>query len=135
MPPGYSARVLVAWDDPVSNRPQFKQDASNSAADQAQQWGMHNDSLVYFPIRASTHGLLVQNNEYTDDGLLFPDGIANWNEEKTNKSINAIGIAIVEIMYQGRSEAVRGDGRLRHSRRTYYVRRHPTPRRDPRRDG
>jgi secreted PhoX family phosphatase len=68
---------------------------------QAQQWGMHNDGVIYFPITGSTHGLLVQNNEYTDDGLLFPDGVANWNEEKTNKSINAHGIAIIEIIYQG----------------------------------
>ena len=85
VPQGYTAEVLIAWGDPVSNGPEFKQDASNSAADQALQWGMHNDGVVYFPIDGSRHGLLVQNNEYTDDGLLFPDGIANWNEEKTNK--------------------------------------------------
>ena len=97
VPPGYTAEVLVAWGDPVSNGPEFKQDASNSAADQAQQWGMHNDGLVYFPIDGSRHGLLVQNNEYTDEGLLFPDGIANWNEEKTNKSLNAHGVSIIEI--------------------------------------
>src|SRR5918995_3164979 len=101
VPPGYSARVLVAWGDPVSNGPEFKQDASNSAAEQAQQWGMHNDGVIYFPIKGSAHGLLVQNNEYTDDGLLFPDGVANWNEEKTNKSLNAHGIAIIEIINQG----------------------------------
>lgn len=100
VPPRYSARVLVAWGDPVSNGPEFQQDGSNSAADQAQQWGMHNDGLVYFPIKGSAHGLLVQNNEYTDDGLLFRDGIANWNEEKTNKSLNAHGISIIEIINQ-----------------------------------
>ena len=60
VPPGYSARVLVAWGDPVSNGPEFKQDGSNSAADQAQQWGMHNDGLVYLPIKGSAHGLLAQ---------------------------------------------------------------------------
>ena len=71
VPPGYTAEVLIAWGDPVSNGPEFEQDASNSAADQARQWGMHNDGVVYFPIDGSRHGLLVQNNEYTDDGLLF----------------------------------------------------------------
>ena len=74
VPEGYTARVLIAWGDPVSNGPSFLQDAGNSADDQAQQWGMHNDGVVYFPLRGSSEGLLVQNSEYTDDGLLFPDG-------------------------------------------------------------
>ena len=97
VPPGYTAEVLIAWGDPVSKGPEFKQDASNSAADQALQWGMHNDGVVYFPISGSRHGLLAQNNEYDDEGLLFPDGIANWNEEKTNKALNAHGVSIIEI--------------------------------------
>ena len=29
--------------------------------------------------------------------MLFPDGIANWNEEKTNKALNAHGVSIIEI--------------------------------------
>jgi hypothetical protein len=100
VPPGYTAKVLIAWGDPVSKGPAFKQDASNSAEDQAKQWGMHNDGVVYFPIRGSSaHGLLVQNNEYTDDVLLFPDGTANWNQEKTNKSLNAHGVSIIEIIH------------------------------------
>ena len=98
VPGGYTAEVLIAWGDPVSDGPAFKHDASNSAYEQAWQWGMHNDGMVYFPFRGSSpHGLLVQNNEYTDDVLLFPDGAANWNQEKTNKSINAHGVSIVEV--------------------------------------
>jgi uncharacterized protein len=97
VPTGYTARVLIAWGDPISNGPAFKQDASNTAAEQAQQWGMHNDGLVYFPILGSARGLLVQNNEYTDDVLLFPDGTANWDQEKTNKSLNAHGVSIIEV--------------------------------------
>lgn len=101
VPPGYTAKVLIAWGDPVSDGPAFKQDASNSAAEQAQQWGMHNDGLVYFAFRnSSTHGLLVQNNEYTDDVLLFPNGTADWNQEKTNKSLAAHGVSIIEIIRQ-----------------------------------
>ena len=97
VPPGYTARVLIAWGDPVSNGPAFLPDASNSAADQAQQWGMHNDGVVYFPLLGSREGLLVQNSEYTDDGLLFPDGTANWTAEKTAKSQNAHGVNIIQI--------------------------------------
>lgn len=101
VPLGYTAEVLIAWGDPVSSGPAFKQDASNSADDQARQWGMHNDGLVYFPIAGSQRGLLVQNNEYTDDGLLFSDGVANWNQEKTNKCLNAHGVSIIEISKGG----------------------------------
>jgi len=97
VPPGYTAKVLIAWGDPVSDGPAFNQDASNTAADQAKQWGMHNDGLVYFPIKGSRHGLIVQNHEYTDDVLLFTDGVAGWNEEKTNKSLNAHGVGIIEV--------------------------------------
>jgi secreted PhoX family phosphatase len=97
VPDGYTARVLISWGDPVSNGPAFKPDASNTSAEQAVQWGMHNDGMVYFPIRGSKRGLLVQNNEYSDDVLLFPDGTANWNQEKTNKSLAAHGVSIIEI--------------------------------------
>jgi secreted PhoX family phosphatase len=97
VPRGYTAEVLVAWGDPVGAGPEFAPDGSNSADDQARQWGMHNDGLVYFPIDGSRHGLLAQNNEYADEGLLFPDGVDNWNEEKTNKSLNAHGVSIIEI--------------------------------------
>jgi hypothetical protein len=97
VPKGYTAEVLIAWGDPVSNGPAFKQDASNTADEQAHQWGMHNDGLVYFPIAGSQRGLIVQNHEYTDDGLLFPDGVKNWTAEKTKKSLNAHGVSIIEV--------------------------------------
>ncbi len=102
VPIGYTARVLIAWGDPVSDGPEFNPNASNSAADQAQQWGMHNDGIVYFPINGSARGLIVQNNEYTDDVLLFPDGTSGWNSEKTMKSQNAHGVSIIEVTKQGR---------------------------------
>ena len=97
VPRGYKAEVLIAWGDPVSDGPEFRQDAGNSAFEQEWQWGMHNDGVVYFPIDGSDHGLIVQNHEYTDDVLLFPDGTANWSQEKTNKSLAAHGVGIIEI--------------------------------------
>lgn len=51
VPPGYSARVLYAWGDPVSTGPAFKPDAGNTAAKQAQQAGMHHDGMWFFPCR------------------------------------------------------------------------------------
>jgi hypothetical protein len=101
VPPGYTAEVLIAWGDPLSKGPEFKPDGSNTAADQARQWGMHNDGVADFPIHGSTRGLLVQNHEYTDDVLLFPDGTADWNQEKTDKALNAHGVSVIEIAKQG----------------------------------
>lgn len=118
VPEGYTARVLVAWGDPVSDGPAFRQDGSNTADEQAVQWGMHNDGLVYFPIHGSRRGLLVQNNEYTDDGLLFPDGVASWSIEKTNKSLNAHGVSIIEISNQrGNDDDDDDEGRRRRGER------------------
>jgi uncharacterized protein len=94
---GYTAKVLIAWGDPISDGPAFAPDASNTAAEQAQQWGMHNDGIVYFPINDSRRGLIVQNFEYTDDGLLFTDGVANWTAEKTQKSLASHGVGVIEL--------------------------------------
>ena len=110
VPTGYTAKVLIAWGDPVSNGPAFKQDATNTSADQEQQWGMHNDGMVYFPLLGSSHGLIVQNHEYTDDVLLFNDGAApaTWSAEKTKKSQAAHGVGIIEVRKRrGKWEVVR----------------------------
>ena len=104
VPNGYTATVLLRWGDPighVSGSPAFKQDASNTADEQALQAGMHHDGMHYFPLpygdSNSVSAVLALNNEYTDDGLLHPDGFANWSAEKVRKSQNAHGVTIVEI--------------------------------------
>jgi secreted PhoX family phosphatase len=104
VPAGYNASVLYRWGDPVghaSGSPAFKPDASNSAAEQALQAGMHHDGMEYFPLpygsSNSTRGLLVMNHEYTDDGLLHPGGFAGWNAEKVAKSQNAHGVSVIEV--------------------------------------
>lgn len=115
VPPGYTATVLLSWGDPIghsSGSPAFKQDASNSAEEQALQTGMHHDGIHYFPLpfgsESSSSALLALNNEYTDDGLLHTDGFANWSADKVRKSQNAHGVTIVEVRArEGRWEIVR----------------------------
>jgi uncharacterized protein len=97
VPPGYRWTVLMSWGDPVGGGPEFAPDASNTSADQEQQWGMHNDGVVYFPIIGSFRGLIVQNHEYVDNGLLFSDGAGNWSEEKTRKAQAAHGVSVIEV--------------------------------------
>ncbi len=116
VPPGYRARVLIAWGDPISEGPAFRSDAGNSAAEQAQQFGMHADGMHFFPLPGRQDaGLLAVNHEYTDEGLLHPDGAASRSAEKVAKSQAAHGVSIVEIE--------RADGGWRVLRPSRYARR------------
>lgn len=99
VPPGYRAQVLIPWGTPLqSDGPAFKPDASNTAAEQAQQLGMNHDGMHYFPIEdSSTRGLLVLNHEATDQVLLFRDGAELLTQEKVQKSLNAHGVSVIEV--------------------------------------
>lgn len=105
VPRGYVAEVLYAWGDPISDGPAFKPDASNGVDDQLRQAGMHHDGMRFFPLPAgqpgSTHGLLAVNHEYTDDGLLHPDGMLTWTAEKVRKSQAAHGVSVIEVQMDG----------------------------------
>jgi secreted PhoX family phosphatase len=105
VPPGYTAEVLYAWGDPIGDGPAFRLDASNTIADQERQAGMHHDAIHYFPLplgsTSSARGLLVMNHEYTDDGLLHPDGMETWTAEKVAKSQAAHGMSIIEVTEAG----------------------------------
>jgi secreted PhoX family phosphatase len=110
VPEGYTADVLYAWGDPISEGPPFRPDASTSAAEQEQQAGMHHDGFHYFPLPpgsdSSTRGLLAVNHEYTDDGLLHPGGMEPWTAEKVAKSQAAHGVSVVEVALRGDRWAV-----------------------------
>ena len=104
VPEGYTARAFYKWGDPVGiagKMPAFRQDAGNSAREQALQAGMNHDGMAFFPLplgsETSDHGLLAMNHEYLDNGLLFPDGTANWSLEKARKGQNAMGVSVIEV--------------------------------------
>ncbi|MEK9950576.1 MAG: PhoX family phosphatase [Curvibacter sp.] len=104
VPEGYVAQVIAPWGDPVGlsgeNHP-FKADASNSSAQQETQLGMHHDGIHYFAQNGSKSGLLVMNHEYTDEGLLFTDGMKTWTPEKVRKAQAAHGVSVIEVEEQG----------------------------------
>ncbi len=110
VPTGYTAKLLVAWGDPVMpGAPAFNPDASQSAADQAKQFGAHTDGMHLFPfagtggIPVSDRGLLVTNHEYTHEELLYPDGQVGtgYTIAKTRKSQAAHGLGVAEIRSVG----------------------------------
>ncbi|OGA80882.1 MAG: twin-arginine translocation pathway signal protein [Burkholderiales bacterium RIFCSPHIGHO2_01_FULL_63_240] len=104
VPAGYTAQVFVSWGDAIMpGGTAFKGDASETAAQQAKQFGMHADGMHFFPFpgasgaAASDRGLLCVNNEYTHEDILFTDGQVNgYNIAKTRKSQAAHGVSIVE---------------------------------------
>ena len=112
VPPGYNVQVLYAWGDPIgkmgvpAGQPAWSGTASETAAEQELQSGAHHDGMHFFPFPArgagstaglsNTRGLLVMNHEYVDQGLLFNDGMANWNLDKVRKSQAAHGVSVVE---------------------------------------
>lgn len=103
VPAGYRAQVIAAWGEPLgigASGPQFRMDASNSAADQELQAGMHHDGIELYAL-STGNALLAVNYEYTDDGLLHPDGTATWSAEKVRKSQAAHGVGILEIALRG----------------------------------
>ncbi len=104
VPEGYVAQPLAPWGEPVGvpgNMPAWRADATNSAAEQAVQMGMHHDGIHFYPINgSSTRGLLAMNHEYVDDGLLHPGGLADWSAEKVAKSQAAHGVAVIEVELQ-----------------------------------
>ncbi|AFJ02812.1 Putative phosphatase [Methylophaga frappieri] len=105
VPSGYQAEVIYRWGDPVSAGPEFNQDASNTAAEQLLQAGMHHDAVQYFPLpKGSTnsdHGLLVMNHEYLDLDLIHIDGshihATPYSSEKMIKEQHAHGVSLIEV--------------------------------------
>jgi len=105
VPEGYTVNCLVAWGDPIMpGGTAYKADASNSAAEQMKQYGMHTDGMHFFPFPSrgqvlNDRGILCANNEYTHEDILFPDGQvgSGYTIEKCRKSQSAHGVSILEV--------------------------------------
>jgi len=108
LPEGYRMQVIIPWGTPITGSfPEFAPDASNSAADQAQQVGAWHDGMRFFPMgegeERHRHGLLVLNHENISRNVFFPgsrtrnaDGLPT-DPDQVRKEINAHGISVVEL--------------------------------------
>ena len=47
------------------------------------------------------NGLLALNHEYTDEALLHANGGRDWGVEQANKSMQAVGVSVVEVRRDG----------------------------------
>ncbi len=128
VPPGYTARALTPWGEPITgSMPAFSR--SNTGAEQGMQIGQHHDGMHFFPIEgSSTDGLLVMNHEYIEprflhaakyagqkvstDGVMITDG--KRDSDEVLKEMNAHGVSIVRAQQQpDRSWKVVADPRNR----------------------
>lgn len=77
VPPGYTARTLVAWGDSLSNAPHWNPAEPMTEAKQLHCYGSHTDGMHFFPFpqagasgQGNVRGLLVTNSEYCDPPLV-----------------------------------------------------------------
>jgi secreted PhoX family phosphatase len=119
--PGYSAKVLIAWGDPVlPDAPAFDPQQQSAAA-QARQFGYNNDFIAFMPMPRgsgrSDRGLLCVNHEFVNGWLMRPGaGSPRASYLKTDKAwadveIAAHGHSVVEIRKRGGGWSIVPDSR------------------------
>jgi secreted PhoX family phosphatase len=106
VPPGYEARPVLRWGDPLFPRvPEFDP-LAQTAASQRAQFGYNNDFVAFMPLgRAADQGdsgLLVVNHEFTQAPMMFPGAPAplSLKREQVEVEIAAHGLSIAEIRRQ-----------------------------------
>ena len=116
--------MLAPWGTPLlPGAVPFKEDASNTAAEQARQVGFNHDGTHYFPLPkfGNSRGLLVVNHEYTDASQIYSyaQGSAITNDaagrEKVAKALAGHGVSVIAIQKRsdGKWAVVPGEPRNR----------------------
>lgn len=116
VPPGYTARVIAPWGEPITGtHPRFS--LRNTGAEQGMQMGQHHDGMHFFPIEgrspsqdSSTDGFLVMNHEYVEPRLLHASMARQKfdrnaviiadnrrDPDEVLKELNAHGVSIVRV--------------------------------------
>ncbi len=110
VPAGYRHAVFCRWGDPlVSAAAAWKPDASNTAAEQALQFGDNHDGMHFFPLRDgdSGEGLLVMNHEYLNPEFFYTadvqSGATPWSLEQARKGQHAHGVSVAHVRLVGGS--------------------------------
>ncbi|MFC3102723.1 PhoX family protein [Salinisphaera aquimarina] len=108
VPDGYSVDTLLAWGTPIVAGAAAFDPATNTAADQAGQTGMHHDGMYLFQADDSPNqGILVVNHENITRENLLPagrsvdgDGMPN-DPEQIRREMAAHGMSVVQIARDG----------------------------------
>lgn len=98
VPEGYTWRPIIRWGDPLfSSAPLFDIDAQ-SPETQAGQFGYNCDYLDIVPDPSGKRGVLVNNHEYVNPGIMFPP-TADAAEMRRRSEVYkaAQGMSVVEV--------------------------------------
>lgn len=129
VPPGYTARVLLATGDPLkANVTPYKNDGTDNDFDVRA--GDHHDAMHYFGLNragnawdpnGTDRALLAINHEVCEDlGFVHPNGPTDYGPENTNarptveidKEVAAHGVTIVEVVKQGNTYEINRNSRF-----------------------
>ena len=103
LPPGYTARVLISWGQPLhADGPAFDPSGNGSAEQQELQFGDNNDGMSLFPFRDDDkRALLAINNEYTNYRYLYAHGGKPQSAAEVHKALASEGLSVIEIRRNG----------------------------------
>lgn len=108
--PGYEAKVLLRWGDPLFlDSPDFDP-ASQSAEKQIRQFGYNNDFVGFIPLEETgRRALLVVNHEYTIGELMFA-GLDAHDRKSMVMALSAEQIAVEMAAHGGSVVELLRDG-------------------------
>jgi uncharacterized protein len=105
VPPGYNAQVLLRQGDPIKPGAPEYNPATQTGADQEQQFGTDADFISYMPLpfgsRNSTRGLLGVNHENHRAAICFPGSPKQLSRQQVEVQMAAQGFTVVEIAKEG----------------------------------
>jgi secreted PhoX family phosphatase len=103
LPPGYTARVLISWGQPLhADGPAFDPSGNGSAEQQEVQFGDNNDGMSLFPFPGDDNrALLAINNEYTNYRYLYAHGGKPQSAAEVQKALASEGLSVIEIQRDG----------------------------------
>jgi secreted PhoX family phosphatase len=103
--PGYDVQVLLRQGDPIRPGALEYNPATQTGADQEQQFGTDNDFIAFMPLpkgsNSSTRGLLGVNHENHRAAICFPGSPKQLTRQQVEVQIAAQGFSITEIAKKG----------------------------------
>ena len=105
VPDGFTWSTIISWGDPIlADAPDFDFDKQSAAAQEGQ-FGYNNDDTTLIRTKDQNAAVLVCNNEYTNDELMFRGytGSASLTPEQIRITMAAHGMSVVELRRAGAS--------------------------------